>query len=344
MALLKSSDLDRHLERDRMTQAYLVYGPDSGKVGELARRLVRRVAGSTDDPFAVARLQEDVIAQDPQLLADEVFSRPMLGERKAIWVGNAGSAFVRAYEIISETPSDGNVLIVEAGTLPKSSRLRTLFEKSRSATVIPCYEDSLDDLERLIDETADEAGLSITPDARSALHGYLGENRALSRSEIEKLVLYCHGSGNITLADVEAACSGKTTGETSDLTDAVFGGYLMAVDTLIDRQLKSGVSGSRLLSLAAFHVAILEKLVLDVEAGTSPSHAVKMARPPIFFSRHESVLRQTKLWDAESLSSAARSLAAATEQTRSFPALEDQLAHRCLLSLARWAAGRRFHN
>lgn len=327
-----------------MAPAYLVYGSDPGKVGEIAQALVRRVAGSLDDPFAIARLQDDAIAQDPQRLADEVFSRPMLGTRKAVWVGNAGSAFLRAYEAMGEAPADGNVLIAEAGALPKSVRLRSLFEKSPSALVVPCYEDSIEDLERLIDEAVDEAGLTITPEARNALLGYLGENRALSRAEIDKLVLYCHSSGTITLADVEAVGSGAATGEISDLTDAVFAGDLARVDALADRQMKSGVSGARLLSLAAFHVPMLERLVLEVASGASPTHVVRMARPPIFFSRHDSVLRQIRIWDGDSLSSAARSLASAIEQTRLFAALEDQIAHRALLSLARWAAGRRFQN
>ncbi|HEY7764704.1 MAG TPA: DNA polymerase III subunit delta [Aestuariivirgaceae bacterium] len=344
MAVLKTADFDRHLERGRLAATYLVYGSDPGKVGEIAQSLVRRVAGSLDDPFAVARFQDDAIAEDPHRLADEVFSRPMLGARKAVWVGNAGSAFLRAYEAMAEAPADGNVLIAEAGALPKSARLRSLLEKSRSAMVIPCYEDSVEDLERLIDEAGEEAGLAITPDARNALLGYLGENRALSRAEIDKLVLYCHGSGAIALADVEAVCSGGATGEISDLADAVFGGDLTNVDTLVDRLLKSDVSGSRLLSLASLHVRVLERLALEVASGASPAQAVRTARPPIFFSRQDSVLRQVRIWDGDTLSSAARSLASAIEQTRMFAVLEDQIAHRALLSLARWAAGSRFKN
>src|SRR3712207_4704180 len=119
MAVLKVSGLERHLAREALAPAYLVYGADPGKVGEVARRLVRRVAGALDDPFAVTRLSEDSLAEDPQRLPDEVFSRPMLGERKAVWISAAGSAFARAYEMMGEAPPAGNVLVAEAGALPK---------------------------------------------------------------------------------------------------------------------------------------------------------------------------------------------------------------------------------
>ena len=344
MTVLRTSALNQHLDRKALALAYLVYGPDPGKVGEIARLLVRRIAGSLDDVFTVARLEEDMFSEDPQRLADEVFSRPMLGSRKAIWVGSAGQAFLRAYETMAEAPEDGNVLIIEAGALAKSARLRTIFEKSKSAIAIPCYEDSLEDLDQLIEQMTAEAGLTLAPDARSALLEVLGEDRALSRAELDKLILYCHGSGKITLADVRAVCSGKTTIEADELTDAVFGGDLALADSLSDRQIKAGVAGARLLSLAAQHVPVLEKLLFEVERGSSPSHAVRMARPPIFFARHDKVAHQLRLWDETTLSSARNSLAAAVEQTRASPSLEDQIAHRSLLSLARSAAGRRFGN
>lgn len=344
MGILRSIALDQHLERNALASAYLVYGPDPGKVGETARLIVRHVAGSLDDPFAVARLSEEMISEDPQRLADEVFSLPMLGARKAIWLSPPGAAFLRAFETMGDAPRDGNVLVVEAGALAKSAALRTLFEKSKRAIAIPCYEDSPEDLDQLIEQAAGEAGLALAPDARAALLEVLGENRALSRAELDKLLLYCHGSGRITLADVEAVCSGRTTVVADELTDAVFGGDLASTDSLSERQIKAGLSGSRLLSVAIQHVPVLEKLLFEVDRGSSPSQAVRIARPPIFFARHAKLIDQLKLWDEASLSSAGNSLAAAIEQTRTFPSLENQIAQRSLLSIARSAAGRRFTN
>jgi DNA polymerase-3 subunit delta len=342
MATLKASALEQHLARQPLAPAYLVYGPDPGKVGEIARKLVRQIAGSLDDPFTVSRMEEDVFAEDQGCLADEVFSLPMLGARKAVWITAASSAFARAYELIGDLPAGGNVIVAEAGNLPRSAKLRALFEASPNAQIIPCYEDSIQDLDQLIDEAFAEAQLRLTPGAKGALLSYLGENRALSRGEIDKLILYCRGQDQVALADVEAVCSGKTTAEMSELTDAVFNGELATVDLLADRQLKGGMPGSRLLTIAALHLPLLERLALDVEAGASPAHAVKTVRPPVFFARHGSIIQQLKIWDAEALSSASQSLSQAVQQTREFPALEGQIAERSLLSLARLAASRRF--
>jgi DNA polymerase-3 subunit delta len=344
MAVLKVSALQQHLSRGHLAPAYLIYGSDPGKIGEIARSLICRAVGSLDDPFGVVRLDEETISDDPQRLADEVFSRPMLGSRKAIWISNAGAAFVRSYEELGELPLDGNVVVVEAANLAKSARLRTIFEKSRTAQTIACYEDRPQDIDLLIDEAFADARLKLTPDAKAALLNYLGENRALSRAEIDKLVLYCHGKDEIALAHVEAVCSGKISAELSELTDAVFSGDLPGAASLADRQLKAGVSGSRLLSGAVYHLALLERLALDVETGSLPAQVFKMARPPLSFTRQDSMVQQLKIWDGQALSAAALSLSNAVQQTREFPALEAQIAERSLLSVTRLAAGRRYQN
>ena len=47
--------------------------------------------------------------------------------------------------------------------------------------------------------------MQITPEAKRLLMARLGADRALSRAEIDKLVLYAHGKSTIEESDVEAA-------------------------------------------------------------------------------------------------------------------------------------------
>jgi DNA polymerase-3 subunit delta len=341
MTILKLNAFEEHLARKSFSAAYLVYGPDPGKVGEVARRLVTQIAGSPDDPFTVARLDDDTLVDDPARLADEVASLPMWGSRKAVWVASAGAGAARAFELLGSPPGDGNVIVAEGGNLQKSARLRGLFEKSPYARAIPCYEDTLDDLDALIDDVFAKAGLKLGEEEKNLLLGYLGEDRALSRAELEKLILYCHGKDEVTLADIDAVCSGKTTAEFDELSDAIFSGDMTAADSLIDRHLKAGVAGSRLLSIVTMHAGLVERLALDVEAGTTPVQAARQAHPPVFFDRHPSISQQLNIWDGEALVVAARSLAYAVEQTRGLPSLAEQITTRCLLSLTRMAAARR---
>jgi DNA polymerase III subunit delta len=343
MAILKWTGVDSFLRRDAAKAiAVLIYGPDGGTVRERARQLVISVAGSIDDPFAVTRLDDSVLADDPARLADEAQTLSFGGGRKAVWVENAAAGFLKAMPLITSGPA-GNLIVAEAGVLAKSAALRTLFEPAADLWIVPCYEDSALDLERLIAEELDAKGIATDMEVRQALVDLLGADRRMSRQELAKLALYCHGRSHVTLADVEAVCGDVAELSADDLLNAVFDGAIADADGAFTRLRDSGAAGAGLLIMAASHAARLTRLRVDVERGKTPEMAVRQARPPVFFKQQAAMQRQVALWDGESLLAASELLGRATRDTRttSLSALDDQITHRAFLSLARLALQRR---
>jgi DNA polymerase-3 subunit delta len=238
----------------------------------------------------------------------------------------------------------GNLIVAEAGALAKSAALRNLFEPAQNLWIVPCYEDSAIDLERLIAEELEAKGLSTDVDVRQTLIDLLGSDRRMSRQELAKLALYCDGKTHVTLADVAAVCGDVAELSADDLLNAVFDGAIADADDAFTRLRDSGVSGTGLLTIAASHAARLTRLRVDVERnGRSPEMAVRQARPPVFFKHQPAVQRQLALWDGESLLAASELLGRATRDTRTtaLSALNDQITHRAFLSLARLALQRR---
>ena len=339
MAILKLAALDAVLRKPEAgIVAFLVYGPDSGKVREVARRIVAATAGSLDDPFRVVEIDDQSLNDDPARLADEVQSMAMGGGGRAIWIPDAGQGLAARLAALDFGRAGDNRIVAEAASLPKSARLRNAFETSRHAYAVACYEDTVDDLNDLIDTAAAAAGLAVADEARARLLALLGNDRSLSRSEVDKVVLYCRGRNAITLADVEAVASDKAAAGLDQFADAVFCGEAAAADLLLARFIESGEPGSRALSALGFHAAALQRLALEVEAGTPQATAIRAARPPLFFGRHAKVADQLRLWTAGALGNAADTTAKAVQQTREFPVLENQIASRAALSLARMAA------
>lgn len=343
MAILKWAAIDGFLRRDaQKAVAVLIYGPDGGTVRERARQLVISVAGSVDDPFAVVRLDDSVLAADPARLVDEAQALSFGGGRRVVWVENAGSGFLKAMPLLAR-PAPGNLVVAEAGALAKSAGLRTLFEPAPHLWAVPCFEDSAIDLERLIAEELDSKGLATDMEVRQALVELLGADRRMSRQELAKLALYCHGKSHVSLVDVEAVCGDVAELSADDLLNAVFDGAIGDADDAFTRLRDSGQSGAGLLSMAASHAARLTRLRVDVERGKTPEMAVRQARPPVFFKQQPALQRQVALWDGESLLQASELLGRATRDTRTtiFSALNDQITHRAFLSLARLALQRR---
>ena len=343
MAIVKWTAVDNFLRRDgEKAVAVLIYGPDGGTVRERARQLVISVAGSIDDPFAVARLDDAGLVADPARLADEAQALSFGGGRRVVWVENAGSGFLKAMPLVTSA-APGNLIVAEAGSLAKSAGLRALFEPAAHLWIVPCYEDSAIDLERLIAEELDAKGLATDIEVREALIALLGADRRMSRQELAKLALYCHGKTHVSLADVEAVCGDVAELSADDLLNAVFDGSIADADDAFMRLRDSGLSGSGLLSMASSHAARLTRLRVDVERGKTPEMAVRQARPPVFFKQQPVMQRQVALWDGDSLLAASDLLGRAARDTRTttLSSLSDQITHRAFLSLARLALQRR---
>lgn len=194
MAALKGGEIDAYVAQPDSRRAALVYGPDAGLVRERVEALLRASVAYMADPFALVRLDGDLLAGDPQRLLEEAHTVPLFGGRRALWVKAAGANIVDAVQsLLADPPQADCRVVIEAGDLRKSSPLRTLCEQAKTAVALPCYADTEKDLARLIAEELRQAGLTIAPDAQGLLVSLLGGDRQASRSEIRKLALYTHG-------------------------------------------------------------------------------------------------------------------------------------------------------
>ena len=340
MTILKAASLPSFLRGDLETAiAVLVYGPDEGGVRERANAITVAVVGEAPDPFAVVKLDDADLASDPGRLADEAQALSLLGGRRVVRVENAGSAFAKAVEPLAAAGVTANIVVAEAGNLPRSSKLRSIFETGKRLWCIPCYEDSAGDLQELI---ADElAGFALDANAREALASLLGADRQLSRQELRKLAIYCHGQLAIELTDIEAVCGDVTGAGADDLLHAAFGGDLSETSRFFHRLVASGSSSSGLLSMGINHAARLARLRTDMRRGRSADSVVRSARPPVPFKVQDALIRELRSWDEEALIGASHILSRAIIDCRENARLGDQIAERAFLSLARSALQQR---
>ena len=222
--------------------AVLVYGPDRGLVQERAESLARTVVDDLRDPFRVSELTGKTVAGDPALLADEAAAQALTGGRRVVRVRDAGNDAANAAAAWLEVAAGDSLVVVEAGELGPSSRLRKLFEAADNAAAVACYADDAASLEGVIDESLAGYGLRATPGARSALLARLGSDRKLSRAEIDKLALYVgEGAAEVDEGAVEAVVGDSASVTLDDLADAVAGGDHAGVGRSLARLHLDGV-------------------------------------------------------------------------------------------------------
>ena len=336
MTALKAHQVAAFVAKPDLTSGvFLVYGADQGLVRETAQS-VMDVFGGDDDPMAAITLEGNELQSNPGLLALEARSVSMFGGKRRIRVRNAGKHLVESLkELFADYPDA--IIVLEAGNLVLRDPLRTLVEKESLGRALPCYADNGKSLATLVRTTLADAGISADTDA---ITDTLGNDREVTRRELEKLTLFATESKTLTRADVLLLCGDNAALVLDDIVDATGAGQAERLDKAIRRAREAGTEAQRILLASQRHFALLRQVRSDVDSGKSARDAVSSLKPRPHFSRIESLERQVRLWNDKNLSAAADRLHQTIADTRKNPHLAEGQAHRALLAICVSAAHR----
>ncbi len=340
MTALKAHEVERFVAGpDLQAGLFLVYGPDAGLVREIADRLVAHYAGTPPDPMAHVSFNGADLLSEPGRLADEARAPSLFGGRRSVRLHAATKAFAPVLKPLLEDMPDA-VLILEAGNLTRDDALRKLAESHRNARALPCYADNERALGALIETSFRQAGVSASPAATTLLRSLLGNDREITRRELEKLCLYAGSGGHIEAEDVEMLVGDNSTRAIDAVLDAMGNGDAAALDSALGAVYSAGVDSQRVLSAALNHVLTLRRLRQSVDKGELPKRAIETARPRIHFSRAASMERQIRLWSDAALASAGNRLYDAILDTRRSGAVRTATTNRALLAVCTAGARR----
>ena len=336
MVAVKSHEAVRFLKSpNHSISAILTYGTDAGLASERARSAAQSWAAMDDPPSEIIRLGDADLESDPDRLSVELMTVPMFGGRKVI-LATAGRRINAKLlkELISGGPLPG-VLVVEAGNLKPTDTLRSVFEKAKHAAAIACFPDEGRDLSALVDDEVKNANLTISPEARELLIAQLGADRALSRGEIGKLILYCAERKRIEYADVEAIVSDASELNLDRIVNAAAAGQAGIAVRELTRALTGGENAQMVILALQRHFMRLHRIQAEMDRGRSAADAMKALRPPLHFKQKNAVSAQIRRWPMAALTVAQREISQAARNARSTGARDDLIAESLLLFLAR---------
>jgi DNA polymerase-3 subunit delta len=341
MGALKAGDIDAFLRApDIRVRFLLVYGPDGGLVAERAGALAKAHLKGSADPLAVTRLEGEAMAGDPGRLLEEIHASALFTTDRVVRLRDPPRQLQQTIEQALGGPEPTATLIVEAGDLKGGAPLRKAFEGARSALAIPCYADEARDLDRLVGEEMEAAGLKIAPDAKRLLVELLGGDRMASRQELRKIALYCHGATTVTAEDVAAISGDIATIGNDALVDAMGQGDMAGVAAAFRKLTGEGNRPDILAGAALRHVGQLSLARAEVDRGRTAADAVRGLIPPVFYKRTGVFERQLVLWTVDKAERAARALQQAVLDARRQPRIADTIVERALLSAASLAKRR----
>ncbi len=326
---------------DKGVVAVLVHGPDNGLVSERASHIATALAKRGGEEAEIIRIEEPDLDGDPDRLVVELQTIPMFGGVKVVRTTAGRKINAALFKNLFQSGAPAAGLVCEAGNLKATDALRKLFESTPWAAALPCYADGDGDLSGLVRNMLTNAGLQIDRDAVQVLVGRLGADRALSRGEIEKLILYCAGRDSVGVENIEAIVGDATDTGLEYIAIAAASGEPQTVVAEFDKAVTAGENPQAVILVALRYFQRLHRVRASVDAGESIDAALRNLRPPLHFKLRDAVAAQCRLWPTASLGEALQRINDTAQQARLNSAMDAVLAERLLFNLAAHIAQRK---
>jgi len=327
----------------------LFFGPDRGLAKERSESLIKKFIDNPDDAFATTVLTADDLSTDPARLSDEMSALSLLGDDRLVRVRldheRSGAAISKIIKNLDTDPSKAAAkLVMEAGDMTPRSAVRKAFEAAGHFAAIGCYADSAADLANLVRKNLTEHNIAIDADALDFWVPLLEGDRALSRGEIEKMILYkgygTEPNAKVTLENVKAVASGAQAASIDDIIMSAMSGKVEACDDAFRRAVEGKVNTAVILLSLQRHISRLLEASSHMQAGERAEGAMKALRPPVFRMQERKFLSHLKIWPSSALNRALSQSLVAEEQLKSAGAPGEAIVGRMLLALSSYAARR----
>lgn len=281
--------------------AFLVFGVDKGLITETFNQISSLIVPDVRDVFNVVNMSTEEVKSSVSRLYDEASTYALGSGKRLIRVVDADDSVTESLALFLKEYNGENFIVLSAGDLSKTSKLRKLTETSEKAGTFACYPDDNDTLKSLILTESKKEGKTLEPQAISYLADNLGADRALARRELEKLFVYLHDEKQISEDMIKPIIGDSSATSISDVVYACADGNIKMMNKTLRRILAEDDNAPvGVIRTALYHFRNLHIARTKIDKGVKMDEAVKVY-PPIHFSKTEAFRKQVLRWQKKDI-------------------------------------------
>lgn len=300
--------------------AVLIFGEDEGVNADVQSNLIKAWSANKSD-VEIITLDEDRVRKENAILRDQLQAVSLLGADRIIRLRTNGDKLAKLLIGILGDGDDDAVhfaakLIIQAGALKKTSKLRGAAEKAKRAAALQLFADDAANISALISNELKIAGAEIDAEALSLFAAHLPGHRAIARREIEKLALYAHNLGRpINLQDIRSLGATDVDHALSEAIIATFEGRVSDAHSALSKLSMANITGISILrALERETIRMLDAHAAIAAGGAYPGMKL---RPPVFNNQWPAFRQRLSKWPGRRLHRILERLYDAEQQVKS---------------------------
>ena len=252
----------------------------------------------------IQRFDESEILNNFEVFISSQINKSFFDESKLILISRVSEKIIKLiHELLSRNINDITV-VINAGTLDKKSKLRTLFEKDKNLICIPFYKDDNRTLMQLANNFFRSNKLTISQEIVNLIVERSSGDRINLNNELNKISLFLLSKEKINIEDVIKLTNLAENYSISELVDNCLSKNINKINKIFNENVFS-VDDCILIvrTLLSKSKRLFEIKKID-SSNKNIEQIISNYKPPIFWKDKEIVKNQVSKWnlkDAEKL-------------------------------------------
>ena len=288
----------------------LLYGADYGLINERVKLIIKsffNADNSKNKELNIIDFDSNDLLLDAELLDTETKSLSLISAKKLIRIKANDDKALNIIQQYIENPQDSCLLIVMSNNLAPRSKLRQYFENEKSIVVLPCYLDEKNTISELIKNTFSKENINAEKETIELLANYLGIDRQVTISEIEKAVLLAGKDKSLSKSDVLSFIDDTSSINIDQLYDTSLEGNIEESLKILFRIQSQGINAMQI--LRSFVRQYQNLITLKTQSiNNNIDFAINNFKPPIFFKRKVKIKNHILKWPTTKITKALKIL------------------------------------
>jgi DNA polymerase III subunit delta len=278
----------------------LLYGPNYGLVDLLYKKIINILSINLEDPFNVSKIDGNAFKDNPSTLGDNISTFGMSKVKRTVLLD---LTHITINKIIEDTilkilkeKNDDYLLLIKASNLGSNNGLVKFIEKLDNGVLVPCYEESINEVKIQITKLFNQYKFKCHPDFISILSSKFNSDSSINLMEIKKLENFLIDNENITEQTIISLITDNTNINLNKIIQLCSTGKIQEALFSYDKIYENSSTDINITRLFIKYFKIIEKILLAFENGYNISETINNMKPPIFFKDRPLLTFQCQLW------------------------------------------------
>ena len=285
---LESNDISKY-------NFFLFYGDNEGLKNEKTNYILKTTN------YKKFLYYEKEVLNDIENFSNSLITKSFFDDKKVVIIKNTTDKIMNLLKNLINRKIEEIIIVLDAGSLDKKSKLRNFFEKEKKLACIPFYPDDFKSLNFISQNFFREKKIRISQEIIDLIVERSNGDRQHLKNELEKIDLYIANKNKIEFSEIIKLTNLGKNYDISELVETCLAKNQKKISKIINENNFSSEDTIVIIRTFLLKTKRLLHLSKNMKSNPNLESVISNYKPPIFWKEKEIVKQQLKMWSEKSL-------------------------------------------